>query len=365
MSIKKICIITTVHSPFDVRIFYREAKTLSALKECEIYLIAPYDKNKTIDKVKIIQLPIKKGRFYRFLIKDLKALFEALKLNANIYHFHDFELIPIGLTLKLFGKKIIYDVHENVSSQIYSKEYIPSFLRKMVSFVVKFAEYLSLSLFDKIIIAGEDIGLQPHFRKFSHKIVLLRNFPVISLSEKDVFPKPQDKINFIYTGGLSEDRGILELIQAFREVRGANAELLLLGSFASNDFKKRVMDEIKGCDNIRYISSVSYKEMFAILVKCHVGLICFKPTPNNIGALSGRNNKIYEYMQAGLAIIGSNFPSWKEFIEGNSIGITVDPYDPSQIKEAMEFFITNLIELSRMERNARLLSREFSWEKRK
>jgi glycosyltransferase involved in cell wall biosynthesis len=220
-----------------------------------------------------------------------------------------------------------------------------------------------LLFFNKIIIAGEDIGLQPHFQKFSHKIVLLRNFPVILLSEKDVFPKPQDKINFIYTGGLSEDRGILEFIQAFREVRGANAELLLLGSFTSNDFKKRVMDEIEECDNIRYIPSVSYKEMFAILAKCHVGLICFKPTPNNIGALSGRNNKIYEYMQAGLAVIGSNFPFWKDFIERNGIGVTVDPNNIYQIKEAMEFLVSNPEKLAEMQRNAKLLSYEYSWDK--
>jgi len=359
---KKICFITTAHPPFDTRIFYREAITLSH-SGYEVYLIASHNKRELIDGIKIIPLSLRKKRFYRISIKSWEALLKGLKINANVYHFHDPELMLIGIILKLFGKKVIYDVHENVSLQIYSKDWISQILRKPIGAVSIIMEWLSLLFFDKIIIAGEDIGLQPHFQKFSYKIMLLRNFPVISLSEKDVFPKPQDKINFIYTGGLSKDRGILEIIQAFKKVKSTNIKLFLLGHFNSFDFKRKIINEINGDNNIEYIPSLSYKEMFAMLAKCHVGLICFKPIPNNIGALSGRNNKIYEYLGAGLSIIGSNFPFWKNFIDGNKIGITIDPTNITKIKEAMEFFILNPEKIEVMGYNAKKLSAKYSWEK--
>jgi len=358
----KVCLISTVHPVFDTRIFYREAMTLSH-SGYRVFLIASYNKESIVSGIKILPVSSRKGRIFRILIKGWQAFFRGIRINADIYHFHDPELIPMGIILKLLGKKVIYDVHENVSMQIYSKNWIPIILRRYIAEIFKFIEKIALSFFSGIIVAGEDIMRQTHFRRVSYKVTLLRNFPVVELTEKEVFPKPQNKIIFIYTGIISNDRGILEVIKAFKKIRSVNIRLILLGQFDSNNFKEKILRETQGCNNIKYIPSVSYQEMFDILAKCHVGLMCFKPTPNNIGALSGRNNKIYEYMQAGLAIIGSNFPLWEEFIKGNKIGITVNPYDPSQIKEAMEFFITNPIELDQMEKNAKLLSREFSWGK--
>jgi len=361
MDSKKICIVTTHHPTFDIRIFYREAKTLSE-QGYNVYLIAPHYKEDFIDSIKIIPTSTtKREGVYRF-IGAFKAFLKALKINANVYHIHDPELIPVAIILKLLGKKVIYDVHENLALHIYSKSGIPSLFQKPLSIIVRSIEWVSLFFFTKIIIAGEDIGLQSHFQKFSSKIILLRNFPVISLSEEEIFPKPKDKISFIYTGGLLEYRGILEIIQAFKEIKEKDIELLLLGNFNSEDFKRKIIDEIKECDNIKYIPSLPYKEMFAILAKCHVGLICFEPAPNNIEALSGRNNKIYEYLQGGLAIIGSNFPSWVDFIEGHKIGLTVNPREPLQIKKAMEFFIFNPQKLQEMEYNAKKLSYKYSWE---
>jgi glycosyltransferase involved in cell wall biosynthesis len=361
---KKICIMTLEHKAFDTRIFHREAKTLSGIKSYQVFLIAPHNREELSDNVHIISLPFRKNKLYIFLITNLKALIQALRLNAHIYHLHEPYLIPVGLVLKLLRRKqVIYDVHENYTLYIGSKKWIPSPFRKMARFLMYVLELSALLFFDKIVIAGEDIGQQRHFRKFAHKIVLLRNFPLVSLPYDRVFPKTTEQITFIYSGGLSEDRGILEIIRAFKELANINAELILLGEFQSYDYKKRVISEIREFSKIKLIHSVPYDEMWNILSKCHVGLICFKPTPNNIGALSGRNNKIYEYMQSGLAVIGSNFPVWKNFIEGNQIGVVADPTNIFEIKHAMEYLISNPEKLKEMQNRAKSLANEYLWEK--
>jgi len=361
----KICHISTGHSVFDTRIFYRECKTL-ADSGYEVYLVATHRKEETVGGVHIIPLPLKRGRFYRFLVKDFIAFEKAINLDAKVYHFHDPELIFVGILLKIFTKaKVVYDVHENVSTQVLSTNWIPIFARKSIGFLIKVVEYLSIGLFDGIVVAGKDIKMQEHFKKFLDKIILLRNLPVIKLPDSiSIFLIKKDSkiITFIYSGGLTMDRGILEIVKAAESLKSNNFKLVLLGSFNSLTFKNRILSEIKFSNKIEYVPTVPYKEMFKFLVRSHVGLICFRPTLNNLGALSGRSNKIYEYLDAGLAVIGSDFPLWRKFILENKIGVVVNPLEIDDIAKAMKFFIEHPEKLKRTEKNAKKLSSKYSWE---
>lgn len=46
-------------------------------------------------------------------------------------------------------------------------------------------------------------------------------------------------------------------------------------------------------------------------------------------------NKIFEYLGAGLPIVGANFPEARKIIEGYGVGLTFDPYDPRSIADAI------------------------------
>ncbi|GAB6162897.1 hypothetical protein JCM12298_20570 [Desulfothermus naphthae] len=105
----------------------------------------------------------------------------ALKEKADVYHFHDPELIPIGLILSLFGKKVIYDVHEDVPKQILIKDWIKSnSVRKFVSLFFKGFENLTCIFFSQIVAATPDIA-----KKFpAQKTITIRNFPILELIDK-------------------------------------------------------------------------------------------------------------------------------------------------------------------------------------
>jgi len=64
VSNKKICILTSVHLPFDARIFHKEAKTL-VKAGYDVTLIAQHNKKEIVDGIKIIPLPRAKNRFDR------------------------------------------------------------------------------------------------------------------------------------------------------------------------------------------------------------------------------------------------------------------------------------------------------------
>jgi len=102
----KICHFTIVHQPFDTRIFHKEIKTLSKAGY-DVTLIAQNDKNETIDGVQFIALQKAKNRIYRISCSTFKIFLLALKQNADIYHFHDPELLPVGVLLMACQRPIV------------------------------------------------------------------------------------------------------------------------------------------------------------------------------------------------------------------------------------------------------------------
>ena len=117
----KVCVMTSIHPPFDPRIFHKEAQTL-VQAGYEVVLIAPYDKESaSVDGVHIMGLPRYKRRFYRPL-NWWRILRTALRQKADVYHFHDPELLPVGILLKLTTRAcVVYDVHENHPRKIWKQ----------------------------------------------------------------------------------------------------------------------------------------------------------------------------------------------------------------------------------------------------
>jgi glycosyltransferase involved in cell wall biosynthesis len=359
MSKAKICHMTTVHSPFDDRIFHKECKTL-AKAGYEVFLIAQHDKEEIIDGVHIIPLPKVKSRLKRMLLLPIKALSTALKVKADVYHFHDPELIPIGVLLKLFTrKKVIYDVHEDYGKQILSKPYIPKSVRKVISSLIKVLEYISSRFFDGIITATDDILRNFVYHK---RVISVRNFPIIAY-----FPNParfdresKDAFNLIYVGGLTEIRGIVQIVQALELVdSNKQLKLILYGKFDPPEFELEVRS-LKEFERVEYLGWVDFERVPELLSKADVGMVCLHPISNYI---TGLPVKLFEYMSAGLPAIASNFPLWKEIVEGNNCGICVDPLNPKEIAKAVKYLMEYPDEARKMGENGRkVVLEKYNWE---
>ena len=352
---KKVCHVTTVHSPFDTRIFHKEAKTL-ANAGYEVLLIAQHDKEEIVDGTKIIPLPRPKNRLTRTLFLTKKAYKLALEQKADIYHFHDPELLPWMAKLKnKTGVKMIYDVHENVPKSVLSKHWIPRFLRRIIAFTVDIWEKRYSRKLDKIITVTESIA--ERFQK--EKTIIIRNTPLLIKIDKIIpIEYKKEKPIVVYEGGMTEIRGVREIIKAATILKN-EIKLWLMGPFLPPVLEEKILTEDKK-EYVDYKGNLPLEEMYSFLKCADIGLLLFLPEPNHLESLP---NKLFEYMAVGIPVIASNFPLWKEIIEGNNCGICVNPLNPKEIAKAVEYLIEYPEEAKRMGENGRkAVLEKYNWE---
>ncbi|MBM78681.1 MAG: glycosyl transferase [Crocinitomicaceae bacterium] len=347
----KVCHITTVHKANDVRIFHKQCRSLQK-HGFFVNLIAPNVKNQEIEGVKIIGLkPIKENRFYRIFKLSKTAYKLAIETNADIYHFHDPELLRIGLKLRKKGKKVIYDAHEDLPRQILTKHWINPILRKATAFLIEKYENYAATKMSAII--GATSHISNRFSSVNALSININNYPIISEFENSLIFNENNYI--VYSGGISKERGIVEIINAIEDTQ---IQLLLAGKFLDPKLENE-LHLLKGWKNVSYLGFLSRSEISNVYKKSSIGMVTLHPTLNYKDSLPV---KMFEYMASGIPIIASNFSKWKEIIDEHKCGITVNPKDSNDIKTSIENMINNPKEAKEMGENGkRAIANVFNW----
>jgi len=223
---KSVAHLTSVHPRYDTRIFFKNCVALSNSGLSVSLVVADGLGNEQKELVNIIDVGKRSsGRLARYR-KTTGAVFKkAIELDADIYHFHDPELIPTGLKLKKLGKKVIFDIHENVSLQIKSKPYIPLLYRIPISKIYRLLELLTLKKFDALILA-EDSYLN-YYNKCNRKCITVLNMPDTSkLSEHFVSNRGEIASNEIfYLGSITKERGFDIILDTMEILKNNNLNI--------------------------------------------------------------------------------------------------------------------------------------------
>lgn len=196
----KVCHFTTVHSIDDVRIFTKECTSL-ANNGFDVTIIAcgdiAFEDNKSGVKRILLKVPVK-NRLNRFFKRSKAVYKKALEIDADIYHFHDPELIPTGLKLKKKGRKVIFDSHENTTQLIKSKYWIPKLLRNFISYAYMNYEKYAIRRFDAVISVTPSIV--DKFKKITNSSYQITNYPNIFNNEN---LDKIEKSNIAFAGTIS------------------------------------------------------------------------------------------------------------------------------------------------------------------
>lgn len=354
---RRVCHLTSAHSSRDTRIFLKECSSLALCENYEVYLVAPDSpKNKQIEHDVNILRGVKRmhgSRLERFSRSVYQTYRVASSIRADIYHFHDPELIPVGLILKIKGKKVIYDAHEDLPRQTLSKSYIPRISRRLVASILEILEDISSRCFDAIVTATPHI--RDRFLRKNPNTIDINNYPLISEFKNNCLSWGNKESSVCYIGAITEARGILSITEAMSQVQG---KLLLGGKFSRTDEQKKASSS-SGWANVEMLGYLDRLEVSRIFARSMAGLVLFHPAPNHIDS---RPNKMFEYMSSGIPVIASDFPLWREIIEGNNCGLCVNPLDSNSIAQAINWILEHPHEAEKMGRNGReAIEREYNW----
>lgn len=328
----KVCHMTSAHPADDVRIFHKECVTL-AKAGFQVYLVAANAQEEVVNGVQIVSANVApSGRFSRML-NTTKAVYEkAIALDADIYHFHDPELLRFALRLKRKGKKVIYDAHEDVPRQIMGKFWIPRFFRTLISSIFELYENSISKKLSYVVVSTPTI--ENRFSKINVHTKAICNYPIL-IENLEIPSWSQRKNEVCYVGGITVIRGVKELVESISSVE--NVTLNLAGSYSPESFQSDLM-KLEGWSKVNDLGYVGRDKIVEVLNQSKIGMVTLYPQDNYLDSLP---IKMFEYMLAGIPVIASNFPLWKGIIESENCGLTVDPHSTKEISNAIQYLIEN------------------------
>jgi len=337
----EVCVFTSAHNASSSRVVHREAVSLaSAGYDVTFYGPRGEVEYDDIDTVNYASIPD----------GDIPGMGKRLKLSGqaaralagtdfDVYHFHDAELLPVGAQLSVTtDAAVIYDVHENVPDVLATKDFVHQSVRGPFASVANVSELGLARLVDALVVASPDIG--ERFDGFD-EVTTVTNYPMRKWAEgTDMDAKAEraadGETTVAYCGLLSEQRGILGLIEAVDRVPDKHDVSLVLGGTCESDaFEERLTDRVAQTDHVELRGWLpTLEDVIDMFRDADIGVYTFYSDPNKTEAVH-RSNKLFQYMAAGLPVVVSDIGDWRTMVDDVECGVTVDPEDPDAVAAAL------------------------------
>ncbi len=289
---RRVLVVTTVHHPDDNRI--RE-KTVRALGERFRVEFAAREPGPT-DSSGLTWLPLRGGRMRR----NVSAWRLVLTRPVDVVSIHDPELLPLGVIARLLGRRVVFDMHEDVPNQILTKTWIPSVLRPVVAALSRLALRIS-ERFLSFTLAEESYARQ------------LRSAHPVIANHPDVDSLPRvggERDGVIYVGSVTEERGVFDAVRAIASVG--------MPFTAVGPVDVQLADRIRQVAatagaTVRLTGRLPYGEAMNLVARSLVAVSPLHDLPNYRESIP---TKVLEYLAIGVPVVASDLPATRAATEG-------------------------------------------------
>ncbi|OUD35005.1 glycosyltransferase [Flavobacterium sp. FPG59] len=349
-----ICHLTSAHYRYDSRIFQKQCRSIAKSGNTVTLIVADGKGNELVNGVTIIDVGVLKGRIKRMFRTTQLIYKEALRIEADIFQFHDPELLFVGLKLKNNSKRVVFDSHEDAVRTILVAPYLKSPLSNIISKVYGYFERFVCKRLDGVI--GATPFIESIFKNISKNVVNINNYPILNEMESNTsWDEKKDEV--CYVGSIATVRGLKEVIKSLEFVT-SETRLNLAGNFAYKTIETEVK-KLPVFDRVNEYGYVDSTEVKKIYSRSLAGIVTLHPIPTFMESLP---IKMFEYMAAGIPFIISDFPYWRELLKGYECCIFVNPLDSKEIAKAIGFFSYNKDEAKKMgDKGRELVYEKFDW----
>ncbi|BBB08631.1 glycosyltransferase family 4 protein [Sphingopyxis sp. EG6] len=350
---------TTVHPRDDSRIRSKEVSSLARqFGDVSLYVQDGLgDEIDVADGYRIVDTGPRLRRIARMTLGGWRMFRAVARARPKVAHFHDPELLPWAILLRLYGIKVVYDVHEDVPRQVRFNPTLPVIARRFLPPFVSLAEWIGARLINGLIVPTTTI-----MNRFPpSKTALVRNYPMLEeLHTPNATPMRERPLEIAYVGYISEGRNISGMMKAAARLPYPEARLRLVGEFAIAEMEQsaRAMPEWQ---SVRFDGWASRQEVADVLGNVRGGLVVIKPIAYEMLTLP---IKLFEYMAAGLPVIATDCPLWRSIVESAGCGLLVDPLDVDAMAAAMTWIIEHPEDAQAMgERGRFAVEAEYNWDR--
>lgn len=307
----------------------------------------------------ILKLMKKIGLFkgYNVFCIFLRMIREGFTEEFDIYHSNDLNTLPQGYICKSFRrKKLIYDSHEVQTSRT-------GYIGKKYYYLEKYL----IKRIDKMIMTT-DTRSDYNAKLYNiEKPEVIHNYPFIvkpNKSEKDLYEIaniPREEPILLYQGGIQQGRGIEKIVEAIPKFeRGIT---VFIGDGRLKTKIENMVKEKELNNKVRFISKVPAVDLMKYTQHAYLGFqvlqnICF----NHYSSLS---NKLLEYIMMEVPVVSSNFPEMKNVVEGECVGITIEPNNSNNIADAVNYLLNNNDKYEEFKKNCKKALKKYNWDSEK
>ena len=361
-SMGRICFLGSALHRRDSRVFGRLCHSLVMAGFQPSLIVCDNEEDEMIDGISIISTGFKtEYRWKRMLFSKKQLYVAALKVDADIYHISEPELISLGMKLKRLGKKVVFDMREGYPEMILSKEYIPGILRRLVYWWLKWYMKKTLKKFDAVFSVTPELQNRLQVQFHCKNSYVVTNYPNMDSNYRLSLDEYLKRDNVVcYIGSIYRISCQEKFFEALERI--PKVKYLLAGKFWEN-YKVELM-KLPYWSRIEFIDGFKREELSHIFSRAIISntLRDFSKTASPNGSLGVI--KIFESMEAALPVICSDVPLYREIVKKYNCGICVDPYNVNEIETAVRFLIENKQQAYEMGQNGRTaIIKEYNWNK--
>lgn len=362
---KHIVHLASSHFPFDTRIYHRECLTLikADYKVTLIVPAIPVDLPQGVyEGVRVIPVPSPSTKLARVSSFSRLLYSRAIDQDADLYHIHDWELLPWAVLLQWRRRKpVIFDRHEYYVERFRDSSSVPSFARPVVSKAYELIEQGLVSQLDGVVTVSDEMAQK--FRGRSQNVVSVYNYPRRSLVQQPVHSL--DSKSVIYIGRMSRVKGYRVVLESMTLVRQEepDARAYIVGELEPPEVRATYIadeDKLLQLGRIELVDRVPHDQLSGFLSRSALGWIPWLPTANTV---RGIPHKLFEYLAAGRPVVASRMGVIEEYVERERCGLLVEPGNSRMHADAILYLLNHPEEAQAMgERGRQAILQKYNWE---
>jgi glycosyltransferase involved in cell wall biosynthesis len=336
--------VSSVHQAGDPRIFEKQCTSLRRAGY-DVRLVAT-GQVPAHAELPVIAYRRSDHRVVRMTAGVARAVVRAVAMRPKVVHLHDPELIPAVPFLRLLGIKVVFDSHEHIVASMPSKAYLRAGVRKVVQ---RFSALL-VAMVDRtasaVVVATPAIATEFH----NPRTVVVQNFPVLD-QWLDIGDRIRATNQLVYVGGITEGRGAFGMLDAIERLGESHGARLALAGPVAPELLSR-MQQHPGWRHADYVGVLDRAQVADLLARSTIGVVLLLPEPNY---LRSQPTKMFEYMAAGLPVLASDYPLWRELVLPAGTGAVADPLDVGSVVREAAHLLEHPEERAAMGRRGREL----------